>query len=102
MSGLGIDPEDQKYVSRHQALTIAEQAGRAASLETLKFIGIDATTPAAAIEVQKDMAFLRTRRETDKDSSKKAKLVAIGIVMTTFLGLVLNGLEHTLKAITNG
>ena len=91
-----------EYVTRHQAMTLAEQAGRTASIEVLRYLGIDATTPSASIEVQKDMAFLRNKRETQKETTKKTRWAAVTIIAASVGGLLLSGTETILKALANG
>ena len=95
-------PNKNEYVTRHQAMTIAQEAGKTASIEVLRYIGIDASSTAAVIEAQKDMAYLRNKRETQKDTTKRTRWAAITIIIASIGGMLLTGLEHTLKALANG
>jgi len=94
--------DKNEYVTRHQAMTLAQEAGKTASIEVLRYIGIDASTPQATIETQKDMAFLRNKRETQKEVTKRTRWAAVTIICASVGTALLTGTEQILKALANG
>ncbi|MEC9266698.1 MAG: hypothetical protein VX464_11615 [Pseudomonadota bacterium] len=82
------EKEPGEYVTRHQAMHIAQEAGRQASIETLKLLGFDPHDP---IETQKDAAWLRQARlgeAATKTAIKKAgiTILASGIALALWKG----------------
>lgn len=65
--------------------------------EVLEALGMDVTTTAARIEVQKDLAHLRTLRLTGLAVANKALMVAVGVITTSALGAIWYVFQHGMK-----
>ena len=90
---------DDHYVTRHEAMSIAQEAGRNAAIETLKLLGFEVSDP---IEVQKDIAYLRKIREADNEASEADRMwvrqaregeqATKLMVKRTFIGTLITGM----------
>jgi len=85
-----------EYVTKHQAMSIAQRSAQAAVHEILQALGVDSSTPSDIIETQKDMAHLRNHREGTEATAEQIKKVAIVIVITGALGALWLGLQSML------
>jgi len=70
--------DGNNYVTKHQALHLAQEAGRAAVHELFTALGVDASDPKAVIQQQVDFAYLRRQRQNADKFSIWMKLTIFG------------------------
>ena len=93
----GEERRENSYVTRHQALTIAHEAGTHAAKEVLEGFGIYASTPEAKAEYRKDMEHVRNQRNACSSVKAKGLVAAVGIVTVGILATLWMGLKATIK-----
>ena len=77
---------ESPYVTKHQALQIAQEGGRAAATELLTALGVDTSSPEAIIKQQVDFAHLRRHRRSTEAIRQHSFKVAVGVAITGVLG----------------
>lgn len=73
-------------MTQEQIKDIAEQASEEAIKKMLLALGINAATPDAILAFQKDVAFMRTLRESSEAVKRKAILTVVGVFITGMIG----------------
>ena len=67
---------------------LVRTAAREAVHEMLIAVGVDASNPAAVIEMQKDFQSLREWRQSLESVKRHGLLTAIGVVVVGILGMI--------------
>ena len=91
--------DGNEYVTRYQALAIAQEAGTAAAQQVLEGFGIYASTPEARAEYRKDMEHVRNQRNACTAVKTKGMLVSVGVVVTALLAVLWLGLRASLAKV---
>lgn len=95
--------KDDKYVSEQQAMSIAEEAGKAAAIETAtRLFGMDMTDPEKVREVQQIWDWSKDKKEKEESNRKKAVMVGIGFIVLTLGNWILSSLDWIWELLRNG
>lgn len=76
------------YVSKEQALLIAQEAGKAAAKELLTTLGVDTSSPEAIIRQQVDFAHLRRARRSSESIRQHSFKVVIATALVGALSFM--------------
>jgi len=92
-----FDEHSNAYITRHQAIALAQSSGIAAAKEVLEGFGIYASTPEAKAEYRKDMEHVRNQRNACASVKSKGVLCAVGVITTSVLAMVWMGFSALMK-----
>ena len=87
--------DDNDYVTKHQAIEIASQAGQAAARDVLTALGIDTSSQESMIQVQVDNAYLRRARKSSEAMVQHGKKIFVGLVIAGTLGAIWAAIKKT-------
>lgn len=73
---------------------ISQTAAREAVREMLLAMGVDASDPAAMIEMQKDFQSLRQWRKSVQDVQRYSIITAVGILISGVAGMIYMHFRH--------
>tara|TARA_R110000803_G_scaffold168181_1_gene231352 strand:- start:603 stop:875 length:273 start_codon:yes stop_codon:yes gene_type:complete len=86
---------DTEYVTKVQAVSLAQEAGRAAAQELLTALGIDTSSQESMIQVQVDNAYLRRSRKSSEAMVQHGKKIFIGLVIAGTIGAIWAAIKKT-------
>jgi hypothetical protein len=80
---MAFSPEERRVIN-----AAANRAASKAVKDTLTMLGIDTSSPAAVVEFQQDIAFMRRTRMWSGARNSKLALALLGLAITAIGGVV--------------
>ena len=92
---------DEQYVTKAQAIAIAQAAAKEAAREAVRdmllALGLDVEDADGIIQHQVDFSWLRRQRRASEQIAQWSKRTVLGLAVTGALGLLWLGLMEALK-----
>lgn len=92
-----IPGSDDEWLSKHRALVLAQEAGRAAAIEVTQMMGVDLSDGEAVTEAQKDFAHLRRSRQTQDALKVHSVKMFVSALIVASLGALWLGIKDNLQ-----